>query len=215
MSLAERYSVNAVPLWLKPLYWIYAYGLGLPLLAYGRLVRATLRVEIMRAPGSDERQSSILACWHEVIWLMFLTHQNPSELTLLSHAAWYMAPIYVMLRGLGIRRFIWGSSGHQGRVAADRLVQTVRAYGGFVAINPDGPSGPPKVLKKGALHIAVQTRLPILPVRYECAWKFRSGSWDRKWVPLPFARVRMHVGPAVRVTAEDLDTHVAELQTLL
>ncbi len=215
MSIADLYRVDTVPFWLKPFFWIYAYGLGLPLLAYCRAVRATIRLEIAREPGADERRPCVLCCWHEVIWLMFLTQETLPELSVLSHPAWYMQPIYVMLRGLGIRRFVYGSSGYQGREAADRLVATVREYGGFVGINPDGPAGPPKVLKKGALHIASQLGLPITPLRFKCAWKFRSRSWDRKWVPLPFARIRLEVGAPIRVTPENFDEAAGTLEKAL
>lgn len=64
-----------------------------------------------------------------------------------------------------------------------------------MAVTPDGPRGPARVVKPGVLAAARRSRAPILPVAAgaNSAWELRS--WDRLLIPRPFARVRIAYGP--------------------
>ncbi len=88
---------------------------------------------------------------------------------------------------MGIRVLL-GSGGEEGRKAANELVELLRR-GWSTVISPDGPYGPQRVLKKGVLHIALQSGVPILPVRFIVPRTFALPSWDRKLLPLPFSIV--------------------------
>ena len=86
-----------------------------------------------------------------------------------------------------------------------------RERGYDLAITPDGPRGPCYQVQEGVISTAQLTGLPIVPVSYHLNWKFRSKSWDRFQVPLPFARCRIKTGEVVRVPREVSD---AERETL-
>lgn len=70
------------------------------------------------------------------------------------------------------------------------------------AITPDGPRGPRRRLKPGAILVASKTGLPIVPigVGFTSAWRFDS--WDRFALPLPASTMLMVYGEPIHVPAE-------------
>ena len=91
-----------------------------------------------------------------------------------------------------------GSSSRHARAAMLQLVRDIRA-GRPTAFTLDGPRGPARVAKPGAVWLAGATGAPILPFHLEGdrSWSLRS--WDRTQIPKPFTRVRMVVGAPIHV----------------
>jgi len=95
--------------------------------------------------------------------------------------------------------------GSSTRGGAAGLLGLTRALGRgeTVALTPDGPRGPARVAKPGAIAAAQQTGAFILPMAASASAAWRTGSWDRFLVPQPFSTVRMvyeqpfMVGPGV------------------
>jgi lysophospholipid acyltransferase (LPLAT)-like uncharacterized protein len=86
--------------------------------------------------------------------------------------------------------------------------------GSSVVISPDGPLGPPRRAKPGALIVARESGLPLQPwaVAARPALRLR-GRWDEHIVPLPFCRLRVFEAEPVRVAArEPLRPLLARLQ---
>ena len=77
-----------------------------------------------------------------------------------------------------------------------RLVRAVRR-GASTFINPDGPDGPPHVVKPGAVYIAQKTGAPLLPAAAFTATKYTLKRWDHYSVPLLFSRIAVVVGEPV------------------
>jgi lysophospholipid acyltransferase (LPLAT)-like uncharacterized protein len=69
------------------------------------------------------------------------------------------------------------------------------AQGYDVYITPDGPKGPRYNVGSGALWIAKEADIPILPANVECSRCWRLGRWDGFIIPKPFARVDVTLGP--------------------
>jgi hypothetical protein len=75
-----------------------------------------------------------------------------------------------------------------------------------LAITPDGPKGPRRRVQPGAIFLASQTGLPIVPfgVGYAKAWRART--WDRFAIPCPFTLATgvgaapIQVPPALNMT---------------
>ena len=88
-----------------------------------------------------------------------------------------------------------------------------KGYSTFVT--PDGPNGPARTLKKGVLHMAVQSGVPILPVRVSANRCYRTESWDRKMQPLPFSTIHVAVGIPIAVTTSTLDESMEALTDAL
>jgi lysophospholipid acyltransferase (LPLAT)-like uncharacterized protein len=146
--------------------------------------------------------------WHDTQLCMpavyrLLKKDNPGMrrvFTLISaHADGRLIAWAVSLLGLDSVR---GSSTRGGAEGALHLLEEAKK-GSHVAITPDGPRGPRHKFKRGAVVLARRSRLPLVPVAVypERRWEF--GSWDRMFLPKPFARVVVNsTGPIM--VPEDL-----------
>jgi lysophospholipid acyltransferase (LPLAT)-like uncharacterized protein len=101
-------------------------------------------------------------------------------------------------RHLGFR-VVRGSATRGGARAIRKMCRLSRST--HLAITPDGPRGPRRIVQPGVVYLAALTGLPIVPfgIAFERAW--RMTSWDRFAVPWPWSG-------AVCVTAEPI--HVPE-----
>ncbi len=72
--------------------------------------------------------------------------------------------------------------------------------GSSLVVSPDGPVGPYRRAKPGALIVARESGLPLRPwaVSVRPAIRLR-GRWDRHIVPLPFSRLRVEEGEPIEV----------------
>lgn len=68
------------------------------------------------------------------------------------------------------------------------------ADGWSVGIALDGPHGPPRVLRPGALWLARQSGKPLVVMGFAAWPSFRAPRWDRHLVPLPGARIAVAYG---------------------
>jgi len=59
---------------------------------------------------------------------------------------------------------------------------------GGLAITPDGPRGPPRVMAEGMPLMARMSAAPVVFVGISCNPAIRLKSWDRALLPLPFGR---------------------------
>src|SRR5262249_21011475 len=152
------YRVDRFPAAMKPLLFLYGYALGFGLFAYYSLQRLTITVRIDGLDHISRDTSYIFCLWHDAtpLALQWCVPRLPPALAGRPHASmqhplWYMKSIHVLLRLIGIRRIVLGSTGHDGRRAAEELVNLLKA-GYSTVLLPDGPAGPPRVLKRGVLH---------------------------------------------------------------
>lgn len=100
-----------------------------------------------------------------------------------------------IIRRLGFDT-VRGSSTRGGTKGLKGLIRAARA-GNDLGITPDGPQGPARSFKPGALAAAQATGLPIVPVGVGASRAWRFDSWDAFLVPRPFSKVRIHFGPPV------------------
>lgn len=206
-----RMRVDAVPLLLQPLIGLYGVTGAVGLALYYYLQRPTMRVRIEGEQHLAGGRNYIFCHWHEVVSLGFQISvpRLPPVLrgaphAWLQHPLWYMKPIHLHLRAIGVDRIVLGSTGHGGRPGAEALVELLR-QGYSTVILPDGPVGPRRVLKKGVLHIARQSGVPIVPLRFHASCCYAAPTWDRKIQALPFATIRLSIGTPlwVRDTVDD------------
>jgi lysophospholipid acyltransferase (LPLAT)-like uncharacterized protein len=122
----------------------------------------------------------------------------------MQHPAWMVKHVHIVVRMVGVRYLVYGSTGHSGREAADTIVRLLR-HGCSTALMPDGPRGPAGVLKDGVLHISQQSGVPIVPIRFQPSSYVRLSGWDRKHFPVPFGRIGVHYGSPVSVTASSFE----------
>jgi len=215
--LFSRYRLDNVPLVFRGPFLVYGYLLGSLWFAFLLLLRLTVAVRVTGKQNIVADSNYIFCQWHESGPLSFQgwTPRLPAYLrhrphAWMQHPAWYTKPVAVLLSMIGVQRFILGSTGHDGRRAADELVTYLK--GGYsTLIAPDGPRGPARTLKKGVLHIALQSGVPIVPMHISATRSLRSSSWDRKMQPLPFSTIHVVVGSPIVVTTSTFDESLEAL----
>ena len=158
----------------------------------------------------------IYTAWHESIFLAtyFWRRRRIVVMTSRSFDGEYIAR-FIQRFGYGAAR---GSSSRGGAGALVELARLVRQ--GFPAgFTIDGPRGPSRVAKSGALLLAKRTGRPVLPFSVNAATRFEIKSWDRMHVPLPFTRATVRIAPPIHVPADAdeaaLEQKRAELQRAL
>ena len=161
----------------------------------------------LKLKGTEERDTLldsryVLVLWHEDLILFFLSFPKLSNQIWMNHPAWFMKPIHVTLYLLGVRNLALGSSGNSGKEALIKVVESVRS-GMNTVVAVDGPAGPPKVMKPGAILMSQQTGIPLRSLSYTCERYYRLGGWDYKLVPKLFSKVEMHLGPPIHIGAEN------------
>jgi len=209
--IRSRYRVDNVPVIVRPQFYLYGYGVGLLLFYYLLVLRAATKVKIIGREKLSKRSNHIFCLWHSFVPLG-LTSAAPLIPAVLDHApqawmqhpVWYMKPIHVLLRLMGVKKIILGSTGHSGRDAAELLVDLLR-LGYSTVINPDGPNGPAFVLKRGILHLSLKSNVPIVPLRLSSSSFQELKTWDRKKFARPFSTIEMKICEPVYVTSENFE----------
>jgi len=138
---------------------------------------------------------AVYVFWHEYIPFLFYLRGHCHIAMLLSRhrdAEWlaYAA----RYRGFDTIR---GSTNRGGAAAVLEIFQRGRTAN--LAITPDGPRGPRRVLALGPIFVASRLSLPLVPIGlgYDRPW--RLNTWDRFAIPRPGSRARCVVGPKVFV----------------
>lgn len=163
-------------------------------------VAATWRFETVhqdRWDGVRRGPTPVLALlWHDALLPLLWHHRGLGAFIVVSRArdGQYLVD---QARRLGYRT-VEGSS-HRGRVQAMRGALRALQEGAIVAITPDGPRGPRRVIKPGGLAAAQATGAKVITLHAEARPARRLDSWDRFLVPLPLARVRVAYGPVFEV----------------
>ena len=180
------------------------------------LLGATLRFEIHGEEHirglRDSSTPFIFAFWHGQLLPLAHHHRHEGIVVLVSQHkdGEYIARV-IQRRGFETVR---GSSTRGGVQGLKGLIRAARK-GHELGITPDGPRGPAGEVKRGALIAAQLSGLPILPMAAAGSRVWRLGSWDRFMVPKPFARIRVHYGPPIRVPRDADEARISELTTRL
>jgi lysophospholipid acyltransferase (LPLAT)-like uncharacterized protein len=214
ISAVSRTRVDNVPLLLQPFFILFGYGVGLTQFAYSCLIHWTCRIRVEGRDALPADRNCIYAVWHgdlQSYFCVFLQHRRH---TWMMHPIWYLKPIQICMRLCGIDRIILGSSGNGGRQAAEQLMQELRE-GRWTGLAPDGPAGPSRVAKRGVGHIAAQTGLPIVPLRFTLSHALELPTWDRKRLAVPFSTITVRFGQPIFVERRNLDPAMRELAQAL
>ncbi len=104
-----------------------------------------------------------------------------------------------------------GSSSRGGKSAMMEVMEKLKETG-LAAHIMDGPRGPMGKVKAGAISIALAADAVIVPfyVSADKAWYFNS--WDKFFIPKPFARVTLHYDNMISLSPPDSDTEFEVLR---
>lgn len=95
-----------------------------------------------------------------------------------------------------------GSSSREGKRAMWGLVKKLKATR-LAAHVVDGPKGPIGKVKAGTIRLAHITGAVIVPFYIDTATAWTFNSWDRFFIPKPFATVSLRFGELVTFNASD------------
>ena len=200
--------------WLR--YWA-ASALGATFL---RILGGTLRVRVEGdGPIQELRHRGepiVFAFWHSRILPLAILHRNQGVVVLISeHGDGEYIARTVERMGFGTSR---GSSTRGGSRGLRGLVRAARK-GHDLAFTPDGPQGPARRFKTGALVAAQLIQAPLVPVSAGGPSLWRVGSWDRMVIPKPFSRLNLKYGEPRWIPRDagpqELDTHAREIEAVL
>lgn len=202
------------------------HGIALRPLArlLGWLISRYIRFVAYTARVGDSRviqEPAILAVWHEAnllqavaIWRL----RADRRFVAFSTRGFRGIVMNGMIEGL--EAGVVALPPEHARAEAGRLAREMGGYGraGWsLALACDGPAGPYRVAKPGALLLARESGLPIIPWAITVRPSFRlRRRWDKQVVPFPFARVRVEEGTPILIGPQDpLKPRLPELQAEL
>jgi hypothetical protein len=165
------------------------------------VLRRTVRLQTVGREWADafharEKRPLIFTFWHGRLLMMpFAWPGRPVTVLVSRHADGEM--IGRIVRPFGIRS-VRGSSY---RGAHGGLRAMLRAYqeGSHLAIAPDGPRGPRERAQLGVIELARRTGARLVPIGFGASRGWFLPTWDRFFVPCPFARGTFVFGEALFV----------------
>jgi len=151
------------------------------------------------ATGRYVAGREIYALWHAQQLPLTLRHRRENIAVIISqHRDGEI--IARMVEGIGYRT-IRGSSTRGGSRALRELGMAA-AEGHPLAITTDGPQGPARRCKPGAIIAAARTGFPIVPIGAAAVRAWTFDSWDRFTVPLPGSVVFVSYGEPLAVPTD-------------
>ena len=191
--------------------------IGRLMAAYVRLVAATSRLE--GAPVTQEQV--VLAFWHEynlVAATAAYKARRSRRHVSFSTQTFRGEVMNALLAAIDAGSVPLPAEGERSEAARLSLeLARIGREGASLAVSPDGPAGPYRRAKPGALIVARESGLPLQPWAVAARPAFRlTGRWDRHVVPLPFVRLRvLEAEPIIVGPREPIRPLLARLQAAL
>jgi len=141
----------------------------------------------------------MLSCWHENLvflacffkswpkknfWVISSTHRD-SEVLADILQSWE----YQLIKGSSTRGWL---------SVLKKLIKIFSLPNNIVAITSDGPRGPAKKTKPGALKIAVKKNISILGMSGKASSFWTLKTWDQLKIPKPFSTITVSFGEKYR-----------------
>ncbi len=166
----------------------YLLGIFLGLIIW--VWRATLRLEARNRVAMEKR--CVLAFWHGRLMGVVMDNLGCGAVSMASRSA-DGAVAAGALAALGLRS-ARGSSSLRGREALQEVEEILRTSAPFAGLTIDGPRGPWRQAKPGALVLARRAGVPLVPATFSCRRPKVLRSWDRMVLPRPFSKVVVEYG---------------------
>lgn len=178
------------------------------------LLRWTWRKDLHQMARLDALQDRgvpiIVAFWHGSYVPLFVLCRGRQAVVLI--APGFRGDIIAgICRAFGYRPLVLGPAA--GASARAHLKAALGSQAPTVAVAIDGPLGPRHEPKLGMLHLAGTLGYQIVPMSVR-AWPMLglSHRWDRMAVPLPFAKVAVHIGPPITIPAQTSPAALQDVQ---
>lgn len=199
---------------------------GLIVSAYLLICRWTMRIDYQFAEleGRDQTPGTgqLVVFWHEAALVLpiikpklvrALGAQQPAVFLSRSRDGNRLVPV---LRRFGLKLLRGSSATCPGQEKGGTMALIEARHhlkaGNAVAIAVDGPRGPARKMKSGLKALQRHSGATIFPIELQWTTPFRASSWDRMFIPYPFAHLKVLVGPAIAANdVEALDQFAAEV----
>ena len=144
----------------------------------------------------------VLIAWHEVLLPLLWYYRNRGMSIVVSSGPDGKS-LSLLASRLGYYS-IWGSSSRRG---AGALLQSVRALrsGSVVAFTPDGPRGPRRDFKAGAVAAARLAGVPVLAAYATASQAWRLSSWDNFVIPKPWSKIKIGFAEPIMMNSDRAD----------
>ena len=155
-------------------------------------VRGAEPVQALRAAG----RPLVWLIWHGKIFVAPFFFRNKGIMALVSPSK-DGEVISRLMDGWGYK-IVRGSGSHPMKAAWSEMIEELRA-GGQVIIVPDGPKGPARKFKLGAVKLAAETGAAMVPFSFSARRKKILRSWDRFEICFPFTKIAAACGEPIDV----------------
>jgi lysophospholipid acyltransferase (LPLAT)-like uncharacterized protein len=191
-----------------------ATGWGRMIGRYGRSVIDRGDVRFLSEQALPDAPT-IWVCWHEfnlVAIAVYARIRKRPGFAFVPRGA-VGATVTGWLEGSGIAPIAVDGDARDG-LALRRMREAI-AGGGDIVIAVDGPSGPRRKLRPGALWLAKAARAPVVAFGAAATPAIRVPRWDRHLVPLPGARIAVAMNTPMTIGRGDLEEEAQRLTAAL
>jgi lysophospholipid acyltransferase (LPLAT)-like uncharacterized protein len=146
-----------------------------------------------------QNQNFVLAFWHGTMLLPWYLHRNQNFTGLTSKSK--DGDLLAKLLRNWKYNVVRGSSSTGGDVALGIMIDYAKNKSS-VAVTPDGPKGPPRKMKAGAVVAAKKSNVPLVLLGVGFSKKRNLKSWDRFEIPGFFSKVKVIYSDPVYISNE-------------
>ncbi len=160
-------------------------------------------------------KSIIIASWHGTLLTVFMGLANKNYFGMAGNHHPEAEIISRVGRKLGWK-VIRGSSTDGGKEAYEKMIRSLKTPGSVFAITPDGPQGPAKTPKAGAIRAAQKTGAIIIPAAGQSTKRWSFKNWDIFYLAKPYGKIIQLFGEPIIINKnDDFRTSVEKLKTAL
>jgi len=175
-----------------------------------RLLGATFRIKVLNyEPIAALPGGKVLCGWHGRSMIASVFFRKARFWVIISRSKDGDIQTHVF-ENLGFN-VIRGSTGRGGERALIESIRELRK-GATMAITPDGPRGPNKVVQGGVMAMARKSGAVLVPCGVSARPRLLVKSWDRYMVPLPFSKCVLNFGKPMAVPADATEEQVEEIR---
>jgi lysophospholipid acyltransferase (LPLAT)-like uncharacterized protein len=175
-----------------------------------RCVGATFRIKVLNfEPIAALEGGKVMCGWHGRSLIASILYRKRGYWVIISKSKDGDIQTHVFTK-LGFK-VIRGSTGRGGERALIEAIRELRR-GETLAITPDGPRGPTKVVQGGVMMMAKKSGAWLVPCGVSAKPRTLFKSWDRYMLPWPFAKCLLNFGPPMKVPADATDEEVERIR---
>ncbi len=176
---------------------------------YILFVGLTSKIEIYNDEFSkkmwEEKKPFILAFWHSQLMMIGYVWKSKAVLNMLasSHSdGRFGAHIagHFNLKNISIES--------KNKSPSLRQVFKILNNGHYLGVTPDGPRGPNQKVSEGIIKIAINSKVPIVPLGFASTKYFKLRSWDSFLITYPFSKCKFVWGKPIEIPSSVKDDEI-------